>query len=70
MKTVSLLICAAIWCNISVSYAENAQHKLNPEWTVPLKVGDMVPQVMFQTRIRIESDDENPFDWKGMYKYL
>ena len=34
-------------------------------WTTPLKEGDTVPQVEFQTRVRIESEDENPFDWKG-----
>jgi hypothetical protein len=38
---------------------------LKSEWTTPLKVGDTVPKVTFQTRVRIESDDENPFDWKG-----
>lgn len=29
----------------------------------PLSVGDPVPEVTFQTRVRIESNDDNPFDW-------
>ena len=41
---------------------------LQSEWTQPLKEGDHVPDVEFMTRVRIESDDENPFDWKGMFK--
>jgi hypothetical protein len=28
--------------------------------------GDIVPQVIFKTRTRIESTDANPFDWKDM----
>eukprot|EP00540_Astrosyne_radiata_P014798 CAMPEP_0116835002 /NCGR_PEP_ID=MMETSP0418-20121206/7300_1 /TAXON_ID=1158023 /ORGANISM="Astrosyne radiata, Strain 13vi08-1A" /LENGTH=201 /DNA_ID=CAMNT_0004464615 /DNA_START=84 /DNA_END=689 /DNA_ORIENTATION=- len=32
----------------------------------PLGVGDTVPSVTFKTRVRIESDEENPFDWKDM----
>eukprot|EP00571_Detonula_confervacea_P000688 CAMPEP_0172322750 /NCGR_PEP_ID=MMETSP1058-20130122/46804_1 /TAXON_ID=83371 /ORGANISM="Detonula confervacea, Strain CCMP 353" /LENGTH=209 /DNA_ID=CAMNT_0013038571 /DNA_START=48 /DNA_END=674 /DNA_ORIENTATION=+ len=30
-----------------------------------IKEGQKVPDVTFQTRTRIESDDENPFDWKA-----
>ena len=45
--------------------AENPVHELKSEWTTPLKVGDKVPNVTFQTRVRIDSDVENPFDWKG-----
>lgn len=29
----------------------------------PLSGGDAVPEVTFQTRVRIESNDDNPFDW-------
>lgn len=29
-------------------------------------VGASVPDVTFKTRVRIESDDENPFDWKDL----
>ena len=36
------------------------------EWSTPIAVGDTVPSVTFKTRVRIESDDENPFDWKDM----
>ena len=42
----------------------NPQHELKTEWTKPLSAGDKVPEVTFQTRVRIESDDQNPFDWK------
>lgn len=34
------------------------------EWSTPLKEGDHVPNVEFVTRTRIESDSDNPFDWK------
>ena len=37
-----------------------------PEWCTPAKEGDTVPSVVFKTRVRIESDDENPFDWKDV----
>lgn len=49
----------------SRTMADNPAHELKEEWTTPLKVGDTVPDVSFMTRVRIESDDENPFDWKG-----
>lgn len=39
---------------------------LSSEWTTPLKEGDTVPSVTFKTRVRIESDEENPFDWKDL----
>lgn len=48
--------------------AENPQHDLKPEWITPLKEGDKVPHATFMTRVRIESEDENPFDWKGTYR--
>jgi len=35
-------------------------------WGTPLKEGDTVPSVTFKTRVRIESDDPNPFDWKDV----
>jgi len=37
-----------------------------PEWSTPKKEGDVVPSVTFKTRVRIESNDENPFDWKDV----
>ena len=37
-----------------------------PEWSTPKKEGEVVPSVIFKTRVRIESDDENPFDWKDV----
>jgi len=35
-------------------------------YTTPIKEGEVVPSVTFKTRVRIESDDENPFDWKDV----
>lgn len=32
----------------------------------PIKEGEQVPSVVFKTRVRIESNDENPFDWKDI----
>eukprot|EP00548_Thalassiothrix_antarctica_P001543 CAMPEP_0194131230 /NCGR_PEP_ID=MMETSP0152-20130528/2038_1 /TAXON_ID=1049557 /ORGANISM="Thalassiothrix antarctica, Strain L6-D1" /LENGTH=204 /DNA_ID=CAMNT_0038825939 /DNA_START=62 /DNA_END=676 /DNA_ORIENTATION=- len=32
----------------------------------PIKEGTTIPSVTFKTRTRIESDDENPFDWKDV----
>jgi len=37
-----------------------------PEHSTPIKEGDSIPSVTFRTRSRIESDDENPFDWKDV----
>lgn len=39
---------------------------INEAWGTPLKVGDTVPSVTFKTRASIESDDQNPFDWKDV----
>lgn len=36
------------------------------EWCTPIKEGKTVPSITFKTRTRIESDDENPFDWKDV----
>eukprot|EP00545_Synedropsis_sp_CCMP1620_P008208 CAMPEP_0119005334 /NCGR_PEP_ID=MMETSP1176-20130426/1655_1 /TAXON_ID=265551 /ORGANISM="Synedropsis recta cf, Strain CCMP1620" /LENGTH=205 /DNA_ID=CAMNT_0006957123 /DNA_START=45 /DNA_END=662 /DNA_ORIENTATION=+ len=43
-----------------MSYSQPAK----PEWSTPVKEGADVPSVVFKTRVRIESEDENPFDWK------
>ena len=32
----------------------------------PLKESDTVPSVTFKTRVRIDSESENPFDWKDV----
>jgi thioredoxin-dependent peroxiredoxin len=37
-----------------------------PEWSTPVSEGSTVPSVTFKTRVRIESNDENPFDWKDL----
>jgi len=39
---------------------------INAAWGTPLKEGDTVPSVTFKTRVRIESEDANPFDWKDV----
>ena len=33
------------------------------EWMTPVKVGDAIPNVVFKTRVRIDSNVENPFTW-------
>ena len=39
---------------------------LEAAWTTPIQEGAKIPNVLFKTRTRIESDDENPFDWKDL----
>jgi Redoxin len=41
-------------------------HELSNAWMTPLKKGDLVPSVTFQTRTRTANptDPENPFNWK------
>jgi peroxiredoxin len=46
--------------------AANLKTELKSAWTTPIKEGDTVPSVTFKTRVRIESDDQNPFDWKDV----
>jgi peroxiredoxin len=46
--------------------ATNLKTELKSAWTTPIKEGDVVPSVTFKTRVRIESDDQNPFDWKDV----
>uniref|UniRef100_A0A7S1BKG7 Thioredoxin domain-containing protein n=2 Tax=Corethron hystrix TaxID=216773 RepID=A0A7S1BKG7_9STRA len=36
------------------------------EHSTPIVVGGTIPDVVFKTRTRIVSDDENPFDWKDV----
>lgn len=36
---------------------------MSTETIPPASEGDAVPEVTFQTRTRIESSDDNPFDW-------
>ena len=36
------------------------------EHTTPIEEGGTVPSITFKTRTRIESEDENPFDWKDV----
>jgi Redoxin len=41
-------------------------HELSNPWLTPLKRGDLVPNVTFQTRTRTVNplNPENPFEWK------
>jgi len=45
---------------------DSLKTKLEPAWTTPIEEGADVPNVTFKTRVRIESEDENPFDWKDV----
>lgn len=36
------------------------------KFCTPIKEAETVPSVTFKTRVRIASDDENPFDWKDV----
>jgi len=45
---------------------DSLKTKLDPSWTTPIEEDAEVPNVTFKTRARIESDDENPFDWKDV----
>jgi thioredoxin-dependent peroxiredoxin len=46
--------------------AANLKTELKSAWTTPIKEGETVPSVTFKTRVRIESDDQNPFYWKDV----
>uniref|UniRef100_A0A7S2GU28 Thioredoxin domain-containing protein n=1 Tax=Helicotheca tamesis TaxID=374047 RepID=A0A7S2GU28_9STRA len=48
------------------SIPANLKTTLDTAWTTPIEEGAEVPNVTFKTRTRIESDDENPFDWKDV----
>lgn len=37
-----------------------------PEHSKPIAEGSKIPSVLFKTRTRVESSDENPFDWKDL----
>jgi hypothetical protein len=61
---LSLFITISLVSPSTSKLSENPTHELKAEWTTPLQEGDKVPDVTFLTRVRIESDEENPFDWK------
>jgi thioredoxin-dependent peroxiredoxin len=48
-------------CTDEEQYPELA-HKLEPAWTQPKKEGDMVPNVKFRTRTRVQANKDD-FDW-------
>merc|ERR1712137_796814 len=37
-----------------------------PAHATPIQEGGTVPSVVFKTRVRIDSADANPFDWKDV----
>lgn len=65
MKILTALFLLLSYTKVAPVAAQEGDYLLKPEWTTPLKVGDKLPDVTFATRTRIESDDENPFDWKS-----
>jgi peroxiredoxin len=40
--------------------------ELPAAWTTPKKEGDKIANVLFKTRTRVESTEDNPFDWKDL----
>lgn len=49
--------------SLVLGFSASPQTTLAPEWTTPKKEGDRVPDVSFQTRVRVTEGD---FDWKTM----
>ena len=47
----------------SASYHQPVSKKY---WQTPIKVGAKVPNVEFKMRVRNESGDSSPFEWKNM----
>ena len=61
-----LWLCRCLVLAVALAVVKGGlSHPLEKEWQTPLNVGDKVPDVTFATRTRIESDVENPFDWKS-----
>ena len=60
---VSLLAIMASALIIAASAQEYKSGLMDPLWFTPLNEGDSVPNVTFKTRVRIDSEDVNPFDW-------
>ena len=44
----------------------NETSEFSTEISCGIKEGMTVPNVLFKTRVRVEDDDENPFEWKDM----
>jgi len=47
----------------SASYYQPVSKKF---WQTPIKVGGKIPNVEFKIRVRNESEEENPFEWKNV----
>jgi peroxiredoxin len=43
-----------------------AEDVMTDAFSTPKCIGDTIPSITFKTRVRIESEDENPFDWKDV----
>jgi hypothetical protein len=53
--------------SVAMSKKQKLFHSdLDKAWTTPKKEGETIPSVVFKTRTRIDSSDENPFDWKDL----
>ena len=61
LSLLALFVFSSLASSANASFP---RHEIKREWTQPKKVGDKVPDVTFVTRTRIETEDENPFDWK------
>ena len=57
---------ARISTSISAATMTSLSRPSLEEHSTPIAEGASVPSVTFKTRTRIESDDENPFDWKDV----
>mmetsp|Transcript_10509 Transcript_10509/g.14838 ORF Transcript_10509/g.14838 Transcript_10509/m.14838 type:complete len:232 (+) Transcript_10509:75-770(+) len=63
-KLVSVFILFTSLTHISASLLQECESGLSDaSWTTPLKEGDTVPSVTFKNRVRIDTEDDNPFDW-------
>mmetsp|Transcript_13817 Transcript_13817/g.32139 ORF Transcript_13817/g.32139 Transcript_13817/m.32139 type:complete len:251 (+) Transcript_13817:58-810(+) len=51
---------------ITASSFSTLSQPVKKEWCTPIQEGGTIPSVVFKTRTRIDSTDENPFDWKEL----
>ena len=66
--TLALFLLSAFQLSDAFSFSPSAVTSpvAKEEWATPIKEGEAVPSVTFKTRVRIEDDSENPFDWKDV----
>ena len=67
MKVVSHLFLVCCLASCGLTGAESTYPiSLPAAYSTPVEEGAVVPSVTFQTRVRIDADVENPFDWKDL----